>query len=118
MGWETLGDHGRLDWQSSQKHKQEKTNILHVTSGSSLRNIFDLQKIGFKIYKPRVIMASIHHYLLFTTWPMPSPRIIGTSSEYPRHEYPKGQSPSRKQVRGVVSTCLHSLKYNNKIIEK
>ena len=26
MGWETLGDHGRLDCQSSQKHKQEKTN--------------------------------------------------------------------------------------------
>ena len=49
---------------------------------------------------------------------MPSPRIIGTSSEYPRHEYPKGQSPSRKQVRGVLSTCLHSLKYNDKIVEK
>ena len=83
MGWETLGDHGRLDWQSIQKDKQEKTNT---------------------------------YYLLFTTWP--SPRTLGTSSEYPRHEYPKGQSPSRKQVRGVVSTCLHSLKCNNKFIEK
>ena len=28
LGWETFGDHGRLDCQSSQKHKQEKTNTV------------------------------------------------------------------------------------------
>ena len=48
MGWETLWDHGRLDWQSSQKHKQEKTNPVRATSGSSLRKMFDLQKLGLK----------------------------------------------------------------------
>ena len=48
MGWETLWDHGKIDWQSSQKHKQKKTNTVHGTSGNSLRNIFDLQELGLK----------------------------------------------------------------------